>query len=269
MTIATKKKPGKALVKWDEKFASYAKAEKQQVATIAGGGPTVKFGPGSIIVNGGQIPGAKLECVIIASCAFNAWYGGRPYDPDDPQPPECYAFAEVASPDMTPHKECQSPQSKTCGECPRNEFGTAVTGRGKDCGNNIRLGLVLAKEVKDVEGIATLEMALAKVSPTNLKSWKGFVDAITDDPQDPRPVWSVVTEIQSKPVTTGRAGHLLEFRRVETIDDGDILAALEQRHLTAQKILQQPYGPPIERVKGPRAGANRKFAVAVKKGGRR
>ena len=257
-TATASKKTGKALVKWEEKFAGYAKTERQQVATIAGGGPTVKFGPGSIIVNGGQVPGAKLACVIIGSCAFNGWYGGRPYDPDDPQPPECYAFAEIAGPDMAPHAECQAPQSDTCADCQRNQFGTATTGRGKECGNNIRLGLVLAKDLEDADDVAGLEMAMAKVSPTNLKAWKGYVDAVAET----RPLWSVVTEIQSHPVTTGRAGHVLEFTKVEDIDDPDILAALEQRHLGVQKVLQQPFGPPIERVKKTRvvAGKSKKFA---------
>jgi hypothetical protein len=262
--MVTKKSNVKAatsLVRWLEKFAGYAKTEKQQVAAIAGGGPTVKFGPGSIVVAGGQVPGAKLECIVVASCAFNAWYGGRPYDPDDPQPPECYAFAEVAGPDMAPHKDCQDKQSDTCAECPRNQFGTATTGRGKDCGNNVRLALALSKDIESAEDVAGLELALAKVSPTNLKAWKGYVNAVADAPDGGRPTWALVTEIQSKPVTTGRAGHALEFRKVETVDDPAILDALEARHLKAQDTLQQPFGPPTERVKKPAAGQSRKFAA--------
>ena len=256
------KKPGSkstAIVPWSEKFAKYAKADKQQVAAIGGGGPTVKFGPNSIVVAGASMPSAKLECIIVGSCAFNAYYD-VPYDPDDPQPPACYAFAEVAGPDMAPHADCQQRQSESCADCPQNQFGTATVGNGKACGNNIRLGLITAKDAEESDAIATAELAIAKISPTNLKEWKGYVDAVAETG---RPMWSVVTEIQSLPVTNGRAGHTLKFRKVDDIEDDDTLAALEARYLKVQEALQQPFGPPIERAKKPARGAvarNAKFA---------
>lgn len=259
--VAPKKTSSKstAIVQWSEKFAKYARAEKQQVANIGGGGPTVKFGPGSIVVAGASMPGGKLECVIIGYCAFNGWYGGKPYDPNDPQPPECYAFAEIAGPEMAPHKKASNPQAKLCSECEHNQFGTALVGNGKACGNNIRLGLITAKDCEEADGISTAELALAKVSPTNLKEWRGYVDAVTETG---RPVWAVVTEIQSLPTTTGMAGHVLKFRKVDDIEDGDILEALEARYLKVQEVLQEPFGPPIERQvkRGPAAGKNAKFA---------
>lgn len=249
--MATSKKQeskSKALVPWSEKFAGYAKANKQQVANIGGGGPTVKFGPGRINVAGGDLPGGKLECVIIGYCSFNGWYGGKPYDPDDPQPPLCYAFSELGGDEMAPHEKATEPQSDTCKGCEHNEFGTAAVGRGKACGNNIRLALLTAKDCEDADFIATAELALAKVSPTNLKAWKGYVNAITDG-DEPRPLWAVVTEITSKPTASGMAGHDLEFRKLDDIEENDVLSALEARFLKVQDTLQQPFSPPVERVK--------------------
>jgi hypothetical protein len=265
--MATKKSTkSTALIPWSEKFAKYAKQGKAQVAAIAGGGPTIKFGPSRINVAGGDVPNATLQCVIVGYCAFNAWYGDDAFDPDDPQPPRCYAYAEVAGPEMAPHAECQDKQADLCADCPKNQFGTASTGKGKACGNNVRLGVLTAKDCEDADGIATAELALAKVSPTNLKAWKGYVDAVTESG---RPVWAVVTEIKSKPVTTGRAGHVLEFRKVDDIEDDDVIAALEARFLKVQDTLQQPFGPPIERAKPvKRGGAAPKFA-GKKTAGRR
>ncbi len=261
--MAPKKQAAKstAIVPWDKKFAPYAKAAVEQEKSIGGGGLGVKFGPGTITVAGGTLPGGRLECVVLGSCFENAWYGGKPYDSDDPQPPECYAFGEVAE-DMAPKDDVTDKQSDTCAACPHNVFGSAETGRGKACGNKKRLALVTRKDIEDAASISTAELATAKVSPTNLKAWAGYVRALAEE--HGRPPWAVVTEISSHadPKTQIR----LEFKLVELIEDDATLTALEKRFLKIQDVLQTPYGPPIERpVAQPKRGTAGKSAKFAKR----
>ncbi len=245
-----------AIVAWDKKFAAYAKEAQETVKGIGGGGTSVRFRPGAIEVSGATVPNNKLECVIVGSCAFNAWYKDK-YDSDNPQPPDCYAFAAVADENMAPHEKAEEPQAERCEGCPQNEWGTADVGRGKACGNNIRLGLLLAKDCEDGAAVSTAELATAKVSPTNLKAWKGYVDAVAEE--HGRPTWAVVTQIssQSDPKTQIR----LEFSMVSLIEDDEILAALEKRYLKVQEALQTPFPPRTEKpVPKARAGSSSKFA---------
>lgn len=249
----------KALVKWDEKFAGYAKEAKEQNKGISGGGIGVKFGRGSITVGGAAVPGGKLECIVLGSCALNKWYEDD-YDPDTPVPPNCYAFAILTDDDtMAPHKDCEQPQADTCAECEKNKFGTAKRGRGKACANTVRLGVLVANDCDDADSAAAAELATGGVSPTNLKSWKKYVDYLADE--HGRPPWAVVTEISSHDDPKNQIR--LEFKFVELVEDDDVLEALEKRHLGIQDILQTPYQQATEQEEKPKktgAGNSRKFA---------
>lgn len=268
-TTVAPKKSGKAnsraLVPWVERFAPYAKKSQEQVAKV-GGGVAVRFGHGKITAGGVDVPGGKLQCIILDSCAFNGWYGKK-YDKDDVQPPDCYAFAiVVGDPEMAPHAEAPDKQCEFCADCEKNQFGTADTGRGKACGNNVRLGLLLAKDIEDGASVAAAEMATAKVSPTNLKRWAGYVKSLDELDGGARPPWGVVTEISC--YDDSETQIRVEFKLVETIDDPDILDALEARLPKVQDELQRPFAPPTEKpARGkkpagkPAAGAGRKFAA--------
>lgn len=254
---ASKKTSSTALVPWDLKFAKYAKEQKEQVKNIGVGGVGVRFGRGTISVGGTTVPGGRLECVILGSCAFNAWYAAD-YDPNEATPPDCYAFAIVNDdPDMAPHEQASDKQADKCADCEKNVFGSAKTGRGKACGNNIRMGLLTAKDAEDPKGVGTAELATAKVSPTNLKNYAGYLKAVEEE--HGRPLWAVVTEISSHddPKTQIR----LEFKLVDVIDDEAVLDALEKRYLKIQEQLQTPFSAPAEKPKKPAAGASKRFAA--------
>lgn len=259
--MATKKAAAKStsIVKWDEKFAKYAKESKEQVKNIGVGGVSIKFGRGRISIGENEIKGGKLECVILGHCALNRW-NSQPYDADNPQPPDCYAFALVNDdPEMAPHPSAPHKQAEKCADCEKNQFGTALVGRGKACGNTIRLGILTSKDAEDAEGISTAELATAGISPTNLTHFKKYLDAVSEE--HGRPLWAVVTEISSHddPKTQIR----LEFKLVSLIEDDDILNALEKRFLKVQDSLQKPFSAPTERTNGkkPAAGGNKRFAA--------
>ena len=258
--MATKKATTtKALTKWDEKFASHAKKAVDNVKNI-GGGIGVKFGRGSITVGGTTIPGGKLECIVLGFCDFNAWYE-KDYNPKETTTPDCYAFATAEdAEEMKPHASAADPQSEQCHGCEKNEFGTAKQGRGKACGNNIRLGLITAKDAEDAGDIAKAEIATAKVSPTNLKHWAGYVKALQEEHN--RPPWAVVTQIQSfdDPETQIR----LEFTLVDLINDEATLTALEKKQDNIQEAhLQVPFVAVKDVKPAVKAGGSRRFAAAA------
>ena len=253
MAVQKKAAKGTAIVRWDEKFAAAAKASKEKYKGIGGGVASVKFAANRITYQGADIPGGRVNVIVVGDCFLNAWYAGKIYDPEDIQPPVCYALSEFVE-GMAPHAECQEAQSTTCAECVHNQFGSAPTGRGKACQDVVRLALINAADVEDGDSARTAEIAQAKIPVTSVKNWAGYVKAL-----DGRPPWSVVTEIAALPE---KNYYRLEFKLVENIDDNDILTALEAR--TGEKVqeyLQQPFGPPTEKPAKPAAGRGAKFAA--------
>ena len=254
---AVKSKAPTSIVKWDEKFGKYAKEAKAQVANVGIGGTSVSFGHGTITVAGNVIKSGKLECVVVGSCALNKYYKTQ-YNADDKQPPDCYALAVISDdPDMVPHPQAVAKQAAKCADCDKNVFGSANTGRGKACGNTIRLGLFVATDVTEADAIAVAELATAGVSPTNRKYYSEYVDKLLEE--HGRPPWAVVTEIQSE--HDDKTQIKLTFRMVSLIDDDEVLEALEKRFLKVQDFLQRPFSAPIERPKaGKPVAQGKKFA---------
>lgn len=267
--MATKKvaaKKSTALVPWTEKFKGYAKETKEQVKNIGVGGIGVKFGRGKIHIGDAEVKGGRLECVIIGSCALNRW-NEQAFDASNPLPPDCYAFSIISDdPEMQPHAAAPEKQSVMCADCEKNQFGTARVGKGKACGNTIRLGIITAKDAEDAAGITSAELATAGVSPTNLTHYKKYTDLLEEEYG--RPPWAVVTEISSHddPKTQIR----LEFKMVDLIDDDEILQALEKRFLKVQETLQRPFSVADKSAKKPavKAGGNKKFAAKKQVGKR-
>ena len=256
-------KPKASLVKWDEKFAAYARKAQESVKNIGGGGRSVSFRAGVIEVAGATVPGNKLECIIIGAVAFNGWYKDA-YDSSNPQPPDCYAFGVLGKEEnMAPHEKAEEPQNADCASCEKNQYGSAETRRGKACGNNIRMGLLLAKDCEDGTSTKAAEMATAKVSPTNLKAYRGYVDSVADE--HGRPPWAVITQIQS--LADSKTQIRLEFSMLDLITDAEIIEALEARANSSVEPLIVPFPPRAEKPT-PRAAPprNAKFRGPVTRG---
>lgn len=258
---AANKGAGTAIVKWDDKFAKYAKESKEQIANVGDIGMSVRFGRGSISVGDLQVKNNQLDCVVIGHAAVNTFYEGA-WDPNERTPPTCFAIASnFGDPEMKPHPNVLHPVNGQCKGCPHNEYGTASTGKGKACANKLRIGLVTAKDVGD--DAAQAQLATAMISPTNVRRYKKYLDYVLEE--HGRPLWAVVTRIQSfdDPKTQIR----LEFSMVEAIDDNETLDALENRYLKIQEMLQQPFQSASDE---PKAAPAKKPAVGSRfAGGKR
>lgn len=118
----------------------------------------------------GQTNPGPLQIVVLDWRNFNRYYT-KPYDPQNPAPPDCFAIAKDLN-DLAPHEEAQDPQASDCASCPMNEFGSAPNGRGKACRNTVRLAIA------PTNADETCEPWLLNVAPTSLKAWTSFVSQL-------------------------------------------------------------------------------------------
>jgi hypothetical protein len=118
---------------------------------------------------GEQSPG-PIEAVILDWRNFNRYYAS-PYSPQRPIPPSCFAIAkEIAH--LGPHEEAGLPQNPSCGDCPKNEWGSAASGTGKACRNTVRLAIAALDANEESEPMILV------VSPTGLKAWAAYVNGL-------------------------------------------------------------------------------------------
>lgn len=121
-------------------------------------------GPGGINL------GNEINICVIDFCSANDYYD-RPYNPQDPQPPVCFARGrEIA--DMYPEEISPEPQSEDCAKCPHNQWGSR--GNGKACKNMRNLAVVLEEDI-DPESGNDPELHLIQVPPTALSSFDAAV----------------------------------------------------------------------------------------------
>jgi hypothetical protein len=188
--VATKKtSKSKDVVVYDEKqLALYAEQEAQREK--AGPGNTMSIRNGKFSYQGSDL-GSTINVVILGYSFVNAYYD-RPFDPDSPVPPACFAISDSGE-DMKPHADAPNPQGDddngACLGCWANAFESDNRGKGKACKNTRRLAFISADELKgDLDDV---EVAFLSLPPMSGKAWKGYVNQIAKALQ--RPVFSMVT----------------------------------------------------------------------------
>ena len=244
-------KKSTAIVAWDEQMAKYATQSAAIADSIGTGGKFISFKGGKITFDGGEVPGAKMNCVILDHILENALYEGK-YDSKNPSSPVCFAFGTDQK-DMAPHADCTDPKSEKCKGCEFNEWGTADTGKGKACKNIVRLALVAESDLEELE---SAELAYARVPVTSTKSWAGYVKQL--ESMLHLPPFAVVTEL-SVIEDDGDQFHIC-FKLAEKIDPehGEALIA---KHEAAHEAIDFPYQAAEEKP----APAAKKTAAPVKK----
>ena len=136
----------------------------------------------------GTVNQGPMHAVILDHRNMNRYYT-KPYDANNPVPPDCFAIAKNFA-DLSPdnHEDVADPQADTCSTCPMNQFGSAPNGKGKACRNMVRLAVVPVTASGDDESqIMTLE-----VPPSALRHWNAHVNELESTGMLPV---QVVTEI--------------------------------------------------------------------------
>lgn len=171
----------------------------------------------------GKTSQGPITAVILDHRNFNRYYKGQ-YNPQDIQPPTCFALSKELS-GMGPHPDALTPQADTCHDCAMNQWGSAAVGKGKACRNTVRIAIAPA------DASADDEPSLIVVSPTGLKSWTSLVNKVGQAGMLPV---QVVTEISFDP---NQAYPSLVFKAMQAHDNLETMWALREK---AQAYLDAP-----------------------------
>lgn len=257
--MASKKKTGTSMVKWNAELAALAARATKVVAGVGTGGNMIKTAGGRLNYQGADIPGNKMRVIVLAHVLHNAMYEGK-FDADNPSSPICYAFAAEKA-DLVPHEDSPQKQAEACEGCPHNEWGSADVGRGKACANKARLGLISESDLQ--EDISKAEIAYIHVPVTSVKAWAGYVRQLEELVK--RPPLAFVTEISLVPDPKNQFAML--FNMAEQIEDGEVIGALIERGKIADKEIGFPY-PEFEEQAKPQRRAKGRNVVPPRAVGR-
>ena len=167
----------------------------------------------------GQTDPGPMDTVILDFIWFMAHYPGV-YNAANPQQPNCFAVGRD-KPDsglLIPDSGIKKPQGKTCKVCPKNEWGSAPTGKGKACKNQRRLIIIPPKFDEDSEPMTMY------VSPGGLKNFDSYVSRLKNE-HGLLPV-QVITSIS---FDKNQSYPLLKFSFVEKHDNVSLAWSLKER----------------------------------------
>lgn len=285
--VARKKagETGTEVVDWEAQMRRDAEIAAGAQRSAGGGGKFFSTQAGVLQFDGQPLPGNQMAVVILADIMENSWYEDK-YDPDTPASPKCFAFGHDEE-DMEPHEKVdQDPyfarQNPECHDCPRNEWGSADTGRGKACKNVMRLALIPAGQYKakgtgrnqtfelelydEPEDFSKAEVGFLKLPVMSVKNYAKYVKTLAADMG--RPPHGVITNIWLEPDPKSQYKVLFEV-----IDKApkELLQILLQRHAAENASIDFPYSPPQveEEERAPAKSSNKLRGKAAAKGGRR
>ena len=259
-SAAKGKTTGTEIVDWQAEMAAQAQIAAGAQRSAGGGGKFFSLQGGIIQYDGNPLPGNQMAVVILADIMENSWYDG-PFDPSNPASPKCFAFGRHEDA-MEPHvavdqDEYFERQHDVCKDCPRNEWGSAPQGRGKDCKNVMRLAMIPAGQYKpqgkgrnvtfefepydDPTHFARAEVAFLKLPVTSVKNYAKYVKQLAADMG--RPPWGVVTNIYLEP--DPKSQYKVMFEIVDTLDD-ELLPTVMNRHKAEESTIDFPYQPPLD-----------------------
>lgn len=249
---------GTNLINYDDAYAQRAKQATQGEQLRSG---TFLSTRGGILSLGEeQLPGNQACVVILDWVRENTLYSDR-FNPDNPMPPICYAFARgpEEEAEMGPHPSMQAdvnyfqPQAESCHGCKWNEWGSADKGRGKACQNRRRLTMINAGvfmpkrgsrdfdlEIYDDPGhYEQAEPAFMKLPVTSVENWAKYVNqvgaAVNRSPD------GVFTRIFTEPHP--KFQYVVNFELLEKVPE-ELAAVMIRRADQAQAAAIQGYLPP-------------------------
>jgi len=247
-----------ALVAIQQKLAEQAQSKASQIA-VNTSGAFLSTRSGTLSFDDEAMPGNQA-CVLIVDDVFeNTYYEGK-WNPNEITSPKCYAFARekldlAPHPSMQNHRDYFDPQNYVCQGCPKNEWGSADTGKGKACQNRIRLTLVPAGRYIPKKGSKDLDLDLyddaehfseadpvfLKLPPTSVEEYAKYVSQLSA--AHGLPPHGVFTRVYIEPHPKHQFH--VKFEMIERVPD-DLLGVVMERHETATAMPFSAYTPPEE-----------------------
>ncbi len=244
LTLPAPKKGG-ALTKWDAELAKYA-TEAARNEADALGGRWLTQRAGQLTYAGEPMKNNEVDVIVLAAIHENVYYS-KAFDPDNPQAPDCYAFAknEAALKEMAPHADVEDKQSPKCGDCWANKFGSAEKGRGKAC-KNIRRIAVIPGDTLRADVLEKADIAYMKLPVLSVPLWAAYVSKLAAVMR--RPPFAMVTKI--KVVTDPKSQFKDTFEPVKALPT-ELLKSVLARVEEAGKAIEFPYGAGEEKDEAP------------------
>lgn len=234
-----------ALAKWDEELAKQA-AVAAGMEAGAGGGQFFSLKAGMLTFAGSPFPNNEMACIVLDGVMEYRYYEGK-YAEGVATSPKCFAFGRDEA-TMAPHQVCQeagSAESEQCKGCPRNEWGSAETGKGKACSNSRRLALIPAGSfdnsgrlslIEEVEHYQGAEIAFLRLPVTSVKGYAAYVTQLAATLK--RPPFGVVTRVKVMP-DQGTQFKVV-FTALQAVPD-KVMGAVMERHKEAMGVIEFPY----------------------------
>lgn len=259
---------------YDEELAKLA-GVSATLTESGGGGRFFSTQSGVLAYDDAPLPGNQM-CVIIAAWALENVYYDGPYDPQQRTPPKCFAFCK--NPDekdeMAPHEEVDKHeeferQSDSCGDCPKNEWGSAERGRGKACSNRRRLACLTGgiykpagrgnfelEVIEDAEHFASTEEAYLKLPVMSGKGFDAYVRDVAE--QLKKPLFAVYTRVYLTP--DQKSQFKVNFELLEEVPN-ELIPVLMERYRKLHDTIDFPYIPftEDEEEPAPRTSAAKKL----------
>ena len=179
--------------------AALAEQAGESVANVRPTSSVISLRSGIVSYQGVQAPENKLDVVVIDFAHERTLYLDK-YDPDNPSNPSCYALTHgsTAFEDMVAADNVPSPESPSCKDCPRNKWGSSLTGgRGKACQERYKLICIPASALENADSVLAAEAATMKLPVTSGKVWSQYISTVAS--LHKRPEWAVVTTVSAKP----------------------------------------------------------------------
>jgi len=199
-------------------------AAAQVNAEKSGGAVFLSTKGGVLSYKDNPIAGNSIDVVVLASPVERLFYKSR-YDPTKPEGAACFALGPTLS-DLKPNAASIEPQHSQCVGCPRDQWGSSLSGgKGKACAEKRRLLLMTADSIVDADSVKVAEVAALRTPVTSVKPFATYLQTIASTTK--RPLSSVITKISIVP--DPKSQFKLQFSFVKVIDDMAIVRALIDR----------------------------------------
>jgi hypothetical protein len=125
----------------------------------------------------GLILGPEIEFIVLDFITAHRYYP-RPYNPNNPEPPVCFAFGRDLN-DMVPDETSPEMQNNQCGIpgregcCPMNEWKSDARGVGKACKNTREVAVITHDQFELPP--EEQRILVYSVPPTGIKSFDAAV----------------------------------------------------------------------------------------------
>jgi hypothetical protein len=266
------KAPGTSVVSWDEQFAAEAEVAAAMEKNAGGGGQWFSIRGGILTFNGAPLPGNEMVAVVVDSILENAYFEGE-FDPDNPQPPVCFAFGRDDD-GMAPHQtvfDADQAQNQTCKGCEKNVFGSAERGKGKACKNTRRLALLAAGSIELPKREITLfdtpeefekeTIGFLKLPVTSVAGWAAMVKRISASDRRPPHGFYMHISVVPDPKTQWR----VLFNPAGKLPN-EVMDAVMRKRQEAQALIEQPYNLEAREAPPPRGRAAPAAAAKTARG---